>query len=166
MIFCSWNIKGLNQSFRQKKLKLFLSHTKINLFRKKIRSNKKDTITKLLGREMTCTADYNMDQTGRIWLCWKHQQVKVTIELATSQMVHYYMEDKGFRFASFMTFVYGYNTCGGRKEMLEQLREIHQNMNELWVILSDFNTGLSVTDRLNRAPIQQTDIQDFHDCIE
>lgn len=75
--------------------------------------------------------------------------VKITIEEAISQLVHCYVEDKGSRFASFMTFVYGYNTSIGRKDIWKKLNGIHHNINEPWVILGDFNTGLSMTDMLD-----------------
>lgn len=146
MIFCSWNIKGLNQPFKLKELKPFLAQNKMDLLgclETKIKYNKRDTITMLLGKEWTCTTDYNADHTRRVWICWKHQQDNVTIVLTTPQLVHCYVEGKGSSFVSFMISVYGYNTTISRKDIWEHLGSIHNTINDLWVILGGFNTGLS-----------------------
>ncbi|KAK4372905.1 hypothetical protein RND71_008289 [Anisodus tanguticus] len=65
-----------------------------------------------------------------------------------------------------MTFIYGYNTNAERKDVWEKLRLLHPAMSELWIILGDFNTGLSISDRINGALVHQVEIQDFIDCVE
>ncbi|XP_060182487.1 uncharacterized protein LOC132612182 [Lycium barbarum] len=111
-----------------------------------------DKLRKYLGTEWTFYVDYNVEPNGRIWLCWKHQNVQLTILEAQTQSVHCYIEDKGSTFKAYMTFVYGLNTNSGRKDIRTHLRMLHTNMVEPWLILGDFNTGLSVHDRLNGAP--------------
>lgn len=79
----------------------------------------------------------------------------LTTMLARPKLVPCYIEDKGSNFASYVTFIYGYNTNINRKDIWEQLGIIHKIMTDLWVILGDFSIGLSMGDRISGAPIQQ-----------
>lgn len=85
--------------------------------------------------------------------------------MASYQMVHCIVKDRGSDFSCELTFVYSYNTNAERKEMLNQLRSLHNNINDPWLVMGDFNTILSVSDRMNGNLVNQTEVQDFQNCI-
>lgn len=49
--------------------------------------------------------------------------------------------------------------------MWDQLRSLNNNITKLWLVMSDFNTMLSVNDRLNGNPVHQAEILDFQNYI-
>lgn len=56
MIFCSWNIRGLNQPYKQKELRFFFLKNSIDLLgclETKIKQGKAEKIKKLLGNDWT-----------------------------------------------------------------------------------------------------------------
>ncbi|KAK4373906.1 hypothetical protein RND71_004583 [Anisodus tanguticus] len=81
------------------------------------------------------------------------KQKEVTILAARPQLVHYYVEDKGSTFATYMTFVYVFNSGIGRKDIWADLRLLHASMGDQQVVLGDFNTCTSFDERINGAPV-------------
>ncbi|XP_019248358.1 PREDICTED: uncharacterized protein LOC109227614 [Nicotiana attenuata] len=71
MIFCSWNIRGLNKPFKQKELKNFLFTNKVVLIgclETKVKANKAEKVKKKMGNEWEVANDYTQSQNGRIWI--------------------------------------------------------------------------------------------------
>ncbi|XP_070016975.1 uncharacterized protein [Nicotiana sylvestris] len=60
--------------------------------------------------------------------------VHVNIHLATPQMLHCQVKEKGSNFSGYITFVYGKNKIHERRELWEQLR-IHGNMQEARLVI-------------------------------
>ncbi|XP_075077017.1 uncharacterized protein LOC142163777 [Nicotiana tabacum] len=60
--------------------------------------------------------------------------VHVNIHLATPQMLHCQVKEKGSNFLGYITFVYGKNKIHERRELWEQLR-IHGNMQEARLVI-------------------------------
>lgn len=89
----------------------------------------------------------------------------VHILLATTQLIHCQVNDKGSKFSCCITFVYGKNKINGRKDLWEQLRQIHSNMFEALLVIGDFNNVMSVNDRINGQPVHQAELVDFQECI-
>ncbi|XP_060182124.1 uncharacterized protein LOC132611764 [Lycium barbarum] len=125
-----------------------------------------EKIKKKTGLEWSTFTDYPAVPNGRLWICWKHQKVEVTVLYSDSKIVHCLVKEIGSQFSCPMTFVYGFNTVAARREIWRQLRVISLSMAEPWVILGDFNIVLSVNDRVNGAPIQAPKLVDFQECVE
>ncbi|XP_059315374.1 uncharacterized protein LOC132065978 [Lycium ferocissimum] len=169
MIFGSWNIRGLNRPFKQKELKTFLLKNKVSLLgclETKIKQDKVRKVRKNLGTEWEVFADYSQEPNGRIWVLWNDQQVQVTILQSNPQMVHCSVKDRNSDFSCQMTFIYGLNLAAGRKDIWNHIRNMSPMINVPWILLGDFNTILSVHDRVNGLPVQQGEITDFQDCIQ
>lgn len=124
MIFCSWNISGLNHPHKQEEVKSSLLKKKVDLLgssETKIKQRRADKVKKFLGAEWTCFKDYSLEPNDRIWLCWRHQNVGVTILISNPQLVHCQVEDKDSQFSCHLTFFIGYDTNTERKDIWEQL---------------------------------------------
>ncbi|XP_059284882.1 uncharacterized protein LOC132038189 [Lycium ferocissimum] len=168
MIISSWNIRGLNLPFKQKELKAFMLKNKVSLMavlETRVKENKVAKVTQTLGVDWQLGFNYNYATNGRIWVGWKPAHLDLTILHTTSQVIHCYVEDKDTSFASYITFVYGFNTVGERKEMWDQLRTIYSSLTGPWLILGDFNALLSVDDRLHGNPVHITETEDFQECV-
>ena len=60
------------------------------------------------------------------------------------------------------TFVYGFNTITARRPLWADLRR--WNSNHPWLVLGDFNSLLSSTDKHNGEAISSYEVSDFRDC--
>lgn len=109
--------------------------------------------------------DDAINERGRIWLLWKEKMVQVHIVMAGDQLVHCKVKDKSSQFTCDITFVYGKNTIAERRNLWEQIRQIHNNMQEAWLVIGDFNSVLTVDDRINGQPVQQAELMDFQRFI-
>lgn len=76
------------------------------------------------------------------------------------------MSDRNSQFTSQVSFIYGYNTIIQRKDIWNQLQYIQRSVNGAWLILGDFNTLLSVSDRVNGNLVQPSETVDFQECID
>lgn len=117
---------GLNKPFKQKEFKNFLLKNKVDLIgclQTKVRQQNVNKITRKFDTDWRFHFDYTQVPNGRIWLGWKQSYVALTILESTPQ-VHCHVEDKNSQFQSKISFVYGYNTAGGRRELWETLRHI------------------------------------------
>ncbi|XP_019236831.1 PREDICTED: uncharacterized protein LOC109217052 [Nicotiana attenuata] len=153
MIFCSWNIRGLNKPFKQKELKTFLLTNKvvlIGVLEAKVKVNKAEKVKKKMGNDWEIAADYTQSPNGRIWIAWKPQQVEVQIVTSMPQFVHCIVNDKGSTFTSQITFVYGLNTINERRALWQGLRNLNNN----------------IADPQNGIPIHPNEVKDFQECIE
>ncbi|XP_075083356.1 uncharacterized protein LOC142167099 [Nicotiana tabacum] len=168
MIISSWNIRGINKPYKQKELKAFLFKNKITVLgclETKVKTWNAKKVRIKIGNDWEVFANYTHAPNGKIWILWKTQHVKVKVILAGAQLVHCEVRDKHSDVTCCLTFVYGYNTIEKRQEIWTQLRQIHSNMVEVWLVLGDFNTMISVSDRINGNPISQTEVEDFQKCI-
>lgn len=71
MIFCSWNIRGLNEPFKKKELKTFLLTNKVVLIgclETKVKANKAEKVKKKIGNDWEITTDYTQSPNSRIWI--------------------------------------------------------------------------------------------------
>ncbi|XP_075103900.1 uncharacterized protein LOC142178417 [Nicotiana tabacum] len=92
--------------------------------------------------------------------------MQVNILMVTNQVIHCQVKDKGSQFECCITFVYDKNKLHERKKLWDQLRMIYNTMQESWLVIGDFNSVLSVNDRINGQPIHQNEIVDFQNCIK
>lgn len=168
MIVCSWNIRGLNKPFKQKELKAFLLKNKVSVIgclETKVKDKKVTKVRRKFEGEWTIYKNYVVTPKGIMWAFWKDYMVDVHVTMANHHMVHCYVKDRGSAFSCELTFIYGYNTNSDRKEMWDQLICLNNNIKDTWLVMGDFNTMLSVNDRLNGNLVHQTEIQDFQNCI-
>ncbi|XP_075096132.1 uncharacterized protein LOC142174238 [Nicotiana tabacum] len=117
-------------------------------------------------QKMKIFSDEKINPIGRLWVFWKNIMVQVNILMVTTQVIHCQVKDMGSQFECCITFVYGKNKLHERKELYEQLRMIYRTMQESWLVIGDFNSVLSVNDRINGQPIHQTEIVNFQNCIK
>ena len=63
-----------------------------------------------------------------------------------------------------VSFIYGLHSIMARRSLWINLNSINANMNCLWLLIGDFNSLLSPTDRFNGAELNAYELQDFVDC--
>ncbi|XP_019235172.1 PREDICTED: uncharacterized protein LOC109215545 [Nicotiana attenuata] len=131
----------------------------------RVKQRRAKDIQKKFGRDWKVIDNYNDAPNGRIWLCWKGSTVNVDVKQITSQMIHCHLKDKNSEFQSDVTIVYGLHTIADRRDLWNQLRDISARTNDPWLIIGDFNSVLSVEDRINWAPVHQNEVVNFKQCL-
>ncbi|XP_016486838.1 uncharacterized protein LOC107807064 [Nicotiana tabacum] len=61
--------------------------------------------------------------------------------------------------------VYGFNDAALRRKLWEDIKEIHEHMDELWAVMGDFNCVLHKEERIG-SPITMTEIREFKQCVK
>ncbi|XP_060187475.1 uncharacterized protein LOC132616812 [Lycium barbarum] len=155
-------------SFKQRELKEFLKKNKVDLlgcYETKVKQNKASKVQQCFGSGWTYTCNYGSAVNGRIWVMW-NAGVDVLILKESSQTMHCKVKDRNSNFSSFVTFVYGLHTLADRLPLWTQLREINTIVSGPWLVVGDFNSVLTVDDRINGAPVHQGELFDFQDCVD
>ena len=97
--------------------------------------------------------NFQLSTNGRIWVAWKPGQYNVQIISMAEQYIHCKVTQvtkmKGF----FITFVYGANQEGQRRDLWEALKTIAKAMQEACCILGDFNSVLHPGDKMGGIDI-------------
>ncbi|XP_019240851.1 PREDICTED: uncharacterized protein LOC109220841 [Nicotiana attenuata] len=167
MIIVSWNIRGLNKSYKQREFKKFLLLNKVDLIaclETRVKQQSAKEIQRKVGVDWKFTDNYTYAPNGRIWIGWKVANVKVIVLDCSDQMIHCCVTDNNSSFSSYITFVYGLHTIHDRASLWRSLRNIQTN--GPWLIIGDFNSVLHVDDRLNGIPVHQAETTDFQSCID
>lgn len=103
MIISDWNIRGLNNPFKQKELKDIFLKYKVDIMgclETKIQANNDDRIKKVFEKEWTIFTNYPTTLNGRLQLLWKGKKVKVTVIYTTTQLIHFKVKDTKSTFHS------------------------------------------------------------------
>nr|XP_016440329.1 PREDICTED: uncharacterized protein LOC107766112 [Nicotiana tabacum] len=130
----------------------------------RVKQQKSKDVHKKMGGDWKVEDNYAYAPNGRIWIMWKETNVHIAILESTDQLIHCQVEDKNSTFTSYITFVYGLHTIQHRVSLWRSLRNIQ--LSGPWLIIGDFNSVLSVDDRINGLPVHQAEMADFQDCID
>lgn len=126
MIIGTWNVKGLNQPFKQKEVLLFLRKNKIEFFdclETKIKKVKAKPVMRKFSKEWNHCYNYPYVENGRIWLLWK-KHINVQVLKIHKQYIHYKVENLASNFKAFITVVYSRNEVNVRTILWHDLQQI------------------------------------------
>ncbi|XP_028755095.1 uncharacterized protein LOC114714521 [Neltuma alba] len=102
---------------------------------------------------------------GGIWVLWKDNEVGINYICSNTQMIHCQIHDRPKKEKFYATFVYGETMAYRRIELWESLKVISNATTEPWVIVGDFNTFLTPSDKLGGAAPILPALQHFASCI-
>ncbi|XP_060195078.1 uncharacterized protein LOC132624291 [Lycium barbarum] len=103
---------------------------------------------------------------GRIWILWKAADIQVTIEETHDQLILCHVQDRKTDFQSHIAVVYGKNTIEERKSLWAELARIGSIITTPWCICGDFNTPLSIEDRVGGQQVTQYETNDFRQMVD
>jgi hypothetical protein len=104
----------------------------------------------------------DVTRTARIVVFWNPSIVKVDLLASSTQALHISVTCLISQISFMATFVYGFNTISARRSLWEDLKR--WNSSCPWMVLGDFNSMLSFTDKHNGAAVSSYEISDFRDC--
>ncbi|XP_062118352.1 uncharacterized protein LOC133831968 [Humulus lupulus] len=96
---------------------------------------------------------------GRLLIVWRKIFVKVKIIEESNQFDHCLVKMAGVQQDFVVTFVYGFNSIEGRRDLWEGLQRLAL-MDKAWLVLGDFNAHFSGKDRSGGKPISNLELVD------
>nr|TKS10936.1 hypothetical protein D5086_0000078410 [Populus alba] len=100
--------------------------------------------------------------TARIVVFWNPTTVQVELMASSAQALHLSVSSLISQYTLRISFVYGFNTISTRRALWGDLRR--WNSSCPWMILGDFNSVLSSTDKHNGGAVSPYEISNFRDC--
>jgi len=164
----SWNVRGLNWPNKQEDVKLFLQSNNIGLIgllETKIKSQKVCKIAQNIFSGWEWANNFDISN-GRIWVAWKPNLYKVTIQEQSDQYMHCKVIQITTSKRFHITFVYGHNHNLQRQPLWTALHHLSNSIQEAWCLLGDFNAILSKDDRIGGNAVSDHDIQEMSNVME
>lgn len=164
-----WNIQGINKSYKQKELKLYLKNKKIKfagLIKTRVKDHNISKVLNSIAPGWCCVHNYQYATNGRVWVIWDPTWNSINVIRMGAQFIHCNVKDRTGNIDCFVTIMYGYNTIEQRKDLWNTLVDISVNINKPWLTCGDFNVVLHPKDKLQGNPISYGEIQDFATCIQ
>ena len=87
----SWNIRGLNMTYKQDDVRSFVLTNKISLLgilETKVRASKSLKISRAILRHWSFFNNNDHQSNGRIWVAWDPSILDVKVEYVSSQIIH------------------------------------------------------------------------------
>ena len=169
MIFCFWNVRGLNDPLKLKEVKRFLNHNHVHicgLFETRVKESRFDIISAKFGGNWNWATNYSFSRKGRIWIGWRTDYAQCNILSQDSQFIHCSVRDLITSELIFVTFVYGLHTVGDRKSLWPSLADIARSVQGPWVCAGDFNAIYAQDHRQGGNAPSTYEISDFANAID
>src|SRR5262249_45263837 len=104
---------------------------------------------------------------SKIWIFWK-EYINCTILINHEQFLHLYCSGPNGTVSFHVSVVYAKCNRFLRQQLWDGLRELHEDINDPWLVVGDFNTVLSPHERSGGNSFPTQSILDFqsmlHDC--
>lgn len=101
---------------------------------------------------------------GKIVVIWNPKLVDCTPLEISSQVIHCNIVDKVTTNTFVCSFVYAFNTVAARGNLWSSLISSGINNYEPWMLLGDFNSTLSIEDRMGGVQIANSDMDEVISC--
>ncbi|XP_062103007.1 uncharacterized protein LOC133813999 [Humulus lupulus] len=154
------NVRGLNGSIKHSPVSDLCSINKIGvggLLETKMKGNK---IIRFMDHQFPNWEFHTSSVIeGRLLIVWRKLFVKVNIIEESNQFVHCLVKMAGVQQDFGVTFLYGFNSIEGRRNLWEGLQR-PTLMDKAWLVLGDFNAPFSGKDRSGGKPISDLELVD------
>ena len=125
MIISCWNIRGLNQPQKQKEIVRLILEKKIDVMgivETKVKLANQIKINNNMFPNWHFVTNSTTELTGRIWVGWNPDKIKLTVLLKCSQMIHVKIEIIESSVSFMASFVYGLHTPFDRRSLWRELK--------------------------------------------
>ena len=142
MIIGSWNIRGLNEPYKQDEVRSWVRVNRIFLFglnETRVRPSSGSRITRSLMRGWKSINNYNHHSNGRIWILWDPSVVDIDMIYSTSQVIHVTVLLIQKQISFQVSFIYGLNSYTERLPLWRCIRQTARVMDSPWMLIGDFN---------------------------
>ncbi|XP_075078414.1 uncharacterized protein LOC142164326 [Nicotiana tabacum] len=156
--------KGTNKQYKQKELGTYIreNNTKlVGLVETRVKKDKADGIANRVVLWWKARFNYDHAVNGRVWLLWDPSYYDVSIIDQSAQAIYCDVRGRMNQLNCVMTVIYRFNTIELRKPLWVQLHNLTTEITKPWLIWGDFNSVLTIEDRLYGNLVTSNEIQDF-----
>ncbi|XP_059315396.1 uncharacterized protein LOC132066006 [Lycium ferocissimum] len=151
----TWNVRGLNQAYKQKELQVFVQRNKVGLLaivEHRVHQKNAARVVKQVFPRWQWQHNYQVGGKGRIWVVWDARLCDFSVIQSTPQYIHGYLRIHANNMAFHLTVIYRLHSIQDRKPLWEDLTNIAGLMSIPWLVMGDFNAIMHVNDRTYGAP--------------
>lgn len=98
-------------------------------------------------------------------MLWVPMFYEIIVQEKSAQVMHCSIVGRKIPMNILMRVVYGFNTIDQRKPLWQQFQSLAAQSSKSWIIWGDFNSVLTVQDRLYGNPVTSNEVQYFSDCM-
>ena len=168
MIVANWNVRGVNQPFKQRELRSLILKYKISLIglnETRVQEDNYHHIASGLMPGWRCITNYGYHPNGRVWVLWDPSIVSLQLVCTTDQLIQVDATVIQKQLCYYVSFIYGHNDCTLRRVLRSNLRALSSSLlHRPWLVLGDFNVVRNHTDRLGGAQCWPGYMEEFNDC--
>ncbi|XP_019257622.1 PREDICTED: uncharacterized protein LOC109235826 [Nicotiana attenuata] len=160
-------LRGLNQTHKQKEVKTFLAKNKVDVMGRietRVKEHKAKKIQKKIAQGWNVYCNYPYAENGRIWILWS-AHIQLQIIQTTYQFIHCLVEDSITQITSYLGTIYAQNDGHQRDTLWRDITQINMQAQEPWRLSEDFNNLLSYEDRIG-SPVTIAETRRFKDVID
>ena len=166
----SWNIRGLNQSSKQKLVRQVILENSLSVcavLETHLAKVNLAKVSSFVFPNWKWSSNSDLCNRGaRILLGWDPCIVDLMILAQSDQVIHSQIFLKDEKKMLFVSFIYAHNHYIDRRALWSNLsRHKRFILDKPWCILGDFNATLSISDSIVGTSGKSTSMREFSDCI-
>lgn len=167
MIIASWNVRGLGSPLKHRYIVNLLSLHKVSIatfLETKLNSIALSSLMrKKFGNWNFC---HNIDPspTSRILVLWKSDRIDLEVLHTTEQAILCRVKCKITSILCHITFIYGLHSIVRRRPLWSFIDDIAKEISTPWLVVGDFNSIRSPSDKLYGTDVTAYEITDFNNC--
>ena len=163
-----WNVRGVNQTFKQQEIRNFITRNMISLLgiqETRASASSSGPIIQHLMRGWRYLTNYASHPNRRIWVIWDPNVLDVSQIFVDAQVIHVHSTIIQRQITFQATFAYGLNSYMERRKLWDCLEAISISLtSDPWTVLGDFNAvrfpGEMLGGNLSWAPY----MDELNDC--
>ena len=167
--FASWNIRGLNDTLKQKEVRSFVDSHDLDficILETRVRAANKDRVFSSMLPGWKLFHNYDHGQLGRIWICGNPEKVRINVIHSLDQAVLCHISGLNDNYDFWCSIVYASNNYIDRRVLWQHIHWCSQVVGENpWMVLGDFNTTRFVNEKAGGNMVQDTAMVEFHECL-
>ena len=165
--FTIWNVRGLNDLEKRRKVKDFISYHKIQLFsllETRVKRANLGNIYLSLCPDWNLISNHAHHYNGRIIVAWNPHVFTIDVLVMTDQFIHTEILVNATRMKFLCTFVYGQNNDQKRNCLWNFLSDTAAAHSKPWCVGGDFNAIMHYDDRTGSI-VREKDIRPMANCM-
>lgn len=131
-----------------------------------IKTRVKKKIAQVIRHKLKLRGNYldNCDkhENGIFGVFWDDNRMKIEPIKSMYQMIHCKVYDTTGRFMKWMTLIYALNQLEMRKNMWQNIEELHSQQHGPWMLIGDFNNVVKVEEKIGGSMVSEKKYNDLN----
>ena len=170
MLVGSWNIRGLNDPYKQQEIRALIRRNNLSFLsinETRVREGNSLAIIQHLMPGWLFATNYTHHIGGRIWILWDPNVLLVQVKMITDQLIHVQAMIIQQQRPIEVSCIYGLNYPVPRRTLWRSLCLLSDSMGEVpWLVFGDYNIFRKPSENLGGANDCPDYIDDLNDCCQ